>query len=674
MTGIALKNQWGKLIASVQPYDGIILLVGFLGFIALWTIESVGIRWICSIIVAVSAILSIASLQTKRVELRRGFRSRNSFSPSQEEGSNMKKLVFDDFHPHRATPIIEEKQDQEDLRTHQERVPSLIDQPPLAGHPISARRLDAVSTKTSAKLAPQEYQISDFFDLDSDVFRSSALESGQPELRHEFDFLLNKVLAVIKEVVFAHTVAFFWANREKQHMVCEAKVTDGVNFIASKRFTMGQDIVSQIAHKGKPELINRVNPLSEKELLRYYEQVEYVKSFVGVPVFYPPLPNEHTPSEPVGVIIVDSTVEDAFGPETISLLGQFTKLVSALIKTSTDKYDLLLDVELLNAIRRLQERVRNDFSVHTIAQTLAEEVGKLLNWDFLSVVLNDEVKRAWVAKKIVNRIQEGYIGPEQLVDFGESIVGNAIKNNTHRLVQDLEIEQLPRYYRGEKLGSSGSFVSVPISSLNKCYGALNIESRDKFNFSRRDVEILYRLAENAASALEILYMNDIIKEYVIMDDLTGVYLKKFFLKKLSEELLRADDYGTDISLLLFTVDHANRLTERYGQEGFENVLIDVAKVLRSGVRPYDIIGRYDYNRFSVVLVNTTANDAYIWAEKIRKTIASRIINVDGKSFSVTITAGVCGALEGMKTDEILGHASAVLHKGMEAGGNTVRIY
>ncbi len=673
MMGIALKDRWGRLITLVNSIDGFIILGGCLALIAGLLVEDTAGRLVGFLIAAASGTFAFASLRTKLAELRRGVRSLSTAVPSQAKGTDMKKLVFDDFQPHpRATPVTEESIHLRQGLAHPH--DEISNETDAGGQLFFGHRPEPSLVTSSARPTPHEFQISDFFDLDSEAFRATVTENGQPELRNEFDFLLNKVLAVIKEVVFAHTVAFFWANREKQQFVCETKVSDSTSFVSARRFPMGQDIVSQVAQNGKPELISRVNPLSEKEILRYYEDVEYVKSFVGVPVFFPALPNANAPIEPVGVIVIDSKAEDAFGPETFSLLGQFTKLVSALIKTSTDKYDLLLDAELLNAIRRLQERIRNDFTTQTISQALSEEAGKLLNWNFLSVVLYDEVKRAWTIKKVANRVQEGYVTAEQIVDFSESLVGNVIKNNMHQLVEDLEAERLPRYYRGEKLGAHGAFVSVPVSSLNKCYGALSIESRDKFNFSRKDIEILYRLAENAASALEILCMNEIIKEYVVMDDITGVYSKRFFMKRLTGELLRADDYGNELSLLLVTIDHSNRIAERYGQEGFESVLVTVAKLLRSTVRPYDIIGRYDYNRFGVVLVNTAANDAYIWAEKIRKTIASHIVNVAGKSFSVTVSAGVCGALETMKADEMLGHATAVLQKGMETGGNTVRVY
>jgi diguanylate cyclase (GGDEF)-like protein len=668
MVDIAMKHQWPRIVKAVQPIDGFVMTAALCAIVGIGVANEIMVRLICVGIAAVAGVLFASSMHAKQTGLRQGFRDAKSPSYSPEEGSAMKKLVFDDFQPHMrvtAPPMAEEV-----AAANRDTETMIAERPFVSVSPMKPTQ----PLKVRGTVAPAEFQISDFFDVNSDVLRGPAADKGQPELRDEFDFLLNKVLHVVKEVTFSHTVAFFWANREKQHMVCEAKVTESQDFLSTRRFPVGHDIVSQIAGSGKPELITQVNPTSEQELICYYNNVQYIKSLVGVPVFYPALPSDQMPAEPVGVLILDSTTEDAFGYETIALLGQFTKLISALIKTSTDKYDLLLDAELLNSIRRLQERIRTDFSTPTIAQSLIDEGGKLLNWNFISVVLYDDVKRAWTVKKVVNRIQEAYVAQERIIDFGESIVGKSIKSNTHHVVHDLETEQLPRYHSGEKLVNYGSFVSIPISSLNKCYGAINVESRDKYNFSRRDIEILYRLADNAASALEILYMNDIIKEHVVTDDVTGAYSRKFFLKRMEEELARADDYGTELSVLLFAIDYANRIVERYGSEGMEAVLIDISRILRSSIRQYDCISRYDFNRFGAILVNTAANDAYLWAEKIRKTIASHIINIDDKGFSVTVSAGVCGALEGMKAGELFDHATAVLHKGMEGGGNTVRVF
>jgi diguanylate cyclase (GGDEF)-like protein len=186
--------------------------------------------------------------------------------------------------------------------------------------------------------------------------------------------------------------------------------------------------------------------------------------------------------------------------------------------------------------------------------------------------------------------------------------------------------------------------------------------------------MLYRLAENAAAALEILYLKEIINEYVIIDDVTGMYSRKFFVERMEEELQRANESGNELSMLVISMDRAHDLETRYSREGFERVMTALAKVVRASVRPYDVVGRFDDHAFSVLLIHTAASDAYLWAEKIRKSIAAYVINLDGRSFSITISTGVCGGIEGMKKDELLGSAMTVLSKACEAGGNAVRVF
>jgi hypothetical protein len=172
----------------------------------------------------------------------------------------MKKLLFDDFQLPGGTYVVKEVKEPEPV------VPSTKTVQPVASVPIEEKT--------------PESSIADFFDLDSDIFRSEA------EPRSEFNFLLNKVLLSVRDVLFAHTTAFFWANRDKHQMVLEARATDSAKFMTTKRFAIGADIVSQVAESGKPQVLGRVNPSAEKELVTYYCSPENVKSLVAVPVYY----------------------------------------------------------------------------------------------------------------------------------------------------------------------------------------------------------------------------------------------------------------------------------------------------------------------------------------------------------------------------------------------------
>lgn len=512
------------------------------------------------------------------------------------------------------------------------------------------------------------YSPSDFVD---DVL--STAEGSHRETKSEFNFLLQKVLAVVKEVVFAHSVSFFWINREAQQLVLEGKLTESEAFSASRKLPLGNDIVSRIALSGTPELVSQIAANAERDIVSYYTSRQDIKSFVGVPVYYPRAGGDQLP---VGVLAIDSKAEDAYGPETIALLSKFTKMLSAVLRSSTEKYDLLSESGMLKSETRFRAKAFSDSEVSNIGNALAEEVSTLVPWDAMTLTLFDEGQKQWVIANVRTRHNHRYVVAKQVLDFHASIVGKTIKNNAVQNIDDLSKTSEPRFLNNEtSLGISrvGSFAAIPVASSNKCYGALTLECRERCAYGAKEISSVSGLASVAGVALELHEANEIIKEYVIIDEGTGTVSKKFLLQRLSEELQRADDDGTDVSFLLFAISSPTEINARYGKAGSDAALAKVASILRSSIRAYDIIGRFDQSMFGVILVKTPSQDAYLWAEKLRSAIASSTITFEQKTFSVTVTVGVCGATEGMEAEECVASAAQVLDKAKEAGGNIVRV-
>lgn len=510
-----------------------------------------------------------------------------------------------------------------------------------------------------------EAHLTQFFDLDSEAFPSSS------EPRSEFEFLLGKVLAALKESLIAHTVAFFWTNFDKQELVFQGRASDSSNLVADRKLPLGNDVVSQIARNGKPEFISHISPSSERDVLSYYQDIDFVKSFIGVPVFYQGRDSGKTV---VGVLAIDSKADDAFGSETLTLLSQFTKLLAALIKSHTEKYDLLVDSELVLSIRRMHETIRENLELRIIVQALVEQTKRLLGYDYLAVTMFNDDKRAWVVYHVDITSGGTYIAPHQIVKTEDTLTAEVLGMNQHLVVDDLSSVQIPRFNDEEKIDSEGSILIAPISSFKKCYGTVSLERRDRSGYSGRDIEVLYRLVENTASALEILYMSELVDKYVIADDATGLLKRNYFEQQLKNEIRRADDFGNDLTYLLFSIDNMQQLIDRFGKEGLDSAIYAFSQFLKNAVRQYDMIGRLDYNKFGVVLMNTTANEGYLWAEKIRKNFASQVLSLNNKTTSITISSGVCGLTESMQFAELTQHVSAALQKALEQNGNTVKVY
>ena len=511
-----------------------------------------------------------------------------------------------------------------------------------------------------------DFKLSDFFDLGEDV---DAQDSGP---KSEFTNLIKKVLALVQNTYFAHTVALFWVNREKRQLVLENYISESSRFTTHRRREIGMDLISQIANTGKPQLVTEINALSQPEMLSYYDGLEPVKAFVGVPIFYSQVATE--PQNPVAVLAMDCMEQDAYGNETLSSLGHVTKLVSGLIRSYTDKYDLLLDSELLRSITRLRDQLKIDFTIHSVAGNLVEETSRLVGWDYLTVVLFDETRKAWAIQMVMNRMNDPYVNVTNIVDHQRSLVGDVIQSATHNIIERVEASSLPRFYRTERCESKGSLMVLPLNSLSRCYGALVVESKDVRAYSESDVKLLQKIVDVASWALEILGLTEVTNAYVTLDETTGVANHKYFVGRVQEEVQRANDFGIDLSIVMVSIDSISEHMNRIGKDGCDFVLQNVGRMIKNAIRPYDLVGRFDFNRFAVLLVNTTPNEASLWAEKLRKNVASNIINVESRSFSVTISMGISGAVNETSDMELLEKADRVLKKAVEAGGNIVRVF
>jgi diguanylate cyclase (GGDEF)-like protein len=532
---------------------------------------------------------------------------------------------------------------------------------PAAPHDEGVPRM-----KVSQSDAPYEYTAADFCDLDEQVF---ARDAGP---KSEFGYLVKKALTVIKEVNFAHTAAFFWVNRDKHQLVLENYVTESAQFASHRRREIGSDLISQVAMTGTPRIVNQLNPNSQSESLGYYQNVEAVRSFAGIPIFFPREANATL--EPVAVLTLDCKGEDAFGRETMMMLGHFAKLISALIRSYTGKYDLLIDSEVLRSVGRMYAQMKLEFSLHNIVRSLAEEASRLIAWDYITVVTYHESTKNWLVQFVMNRLNDSYVSVGQQIDPAQSLVGGVIQAGSPKVFEDLDNPPLPRFYRAERVDSKGAMLVLPMNSLSRCYGAVIVESKDVKTYSESDIKVLEKLVRVAVSGLEVFALTEVVNNYVLLDETTGVATRKFFMERLHEEVQRAKDFDSPVTLVMTSVDGINDQLNRFGKEGFDFVLQNVGRMVKSSIRHYDLVGRFDFNRFAVLLVNTAPSEAYLWAEKVRRNIASNVINIEEKSFSVTVSVGVCGGVEEASDVELMENANKVLTKAIEAGGNMVRVF
>lgn len=473
---------------------------------------------------------------------------------------------------------------------------------------------------------------------------------GQDEPRKEFDYLLNRVLQVIRSMASARTAAFFWVNVEKQQLVVESKITDaGTRFIEQRKLPMGTDAVSQIALHGRPEILTAIRPSAELDLLPYYAQSANTVSFIGVPVYFG--------GKVVGVLCADSTEEDAYDAITVGFFGQFTKLISGLVHSYTGKFDLLQAARSLDAITQFRNSLRDhELSLKRITRALLEVSVQHMDVSTIGVCLFDADQGAWTITDVRSVSDEYKDIRGAVVDLERSSIGHCLTSGN--TVVTSAAPGVVRIVGGEPDIDGAQFVAVPLRSLSHSFGALFVENHAS-TLTQQDISILETIGDHAGSFIEHLRATELLQAGAMLDPATGILNMKGFEMRLREEFSRAIDFQTPLTVCLIRID-SSRAFDSAAEHGPERILVHVLSRIQNQLRDYDIIGTIDNSLIAIGLVGTRAQQAHMWTETLRKEIASSIIDMDGKRFSVTVSIGVAESTPRDTWDVLLNNTYDVL--------------
>ena len=106
------------------------------------------------------------------------------------------------------------------------------------------------------------------------------------------------------------------------------------------------------------------------------------------------------------------------------------------------------------------------------------------------------------------------------------------------------------------------------------------------------------------------------------DQLTGLRNFRYFTEQLNHEVLRSDQHGESLSLVMIDIDHFKPFNDRNGEEAGNEVLRRVGEIIRETLRKVDIGARYGGEEFAVILPSTPKRGAHAAAEKLRAEIAA----------------------------------------------------
>jgi diguanylate cyclase (GGDEF)-like protein len=161
----------------------------------------------------------------------------------------------------------------------------------------------------------------------------------------------------------------------------------------------------------------------------------------------------------------------------------------------------------------------------------------------------------------------------------------------------------------------------------------------------------------------------------ILDPLTRLYHRRYLLHLLAYESARSARYQTPLAVLLADIDNLKEINRQYGVLAGDNVLVEVAQLLRKVARAPDILGRSHTQDFMILAPQTDAHGARTLADRLCQTISDHHFIAEKLDLHVTVSIGGAST-DGSDLSEnlaLLGRAEGALERAKRAGKHRVEM-
>ena len=164
-------------------------------------------------------------------------------------------------------------------------------------------------------------------------------------------------------------------------------------------------------------------------------------------------------------------------------------------------------------------------------------------------------------------------------------------------------------------------------------------------------------------------------EMATTDALTGLPNRRTFMSRLEEEFARVQRFGThQVAVLMLDLDYFKRINDTHGHAAGDEVLRQVAMLIRDETRRVDLCSRIGGEEFAILLAGATLVAARDFAERLRSKIAAAAIIHDGKAIAVTTSIGIAAMrASDDAADAALLRADGALYHAKDFGRNQVKV-
>jgi two-component system cell cycle response regulator len=172
---------------------------------------------------------------------------------------------------------------------------------------------------------------------------------------------------------------------------------------------------------------------------------------------------------------------------------------------------------------------------------------------------------------------------------------------------------------------------------------------------------------------QLLEMNERLRFMSLTDGLTGLDNRRHLNERIDEMFQHAQRLNEPFSIVMCDLDKFKSVNDTYGHQAGDEVLKQLADILKDEAREIDRVGRYGGEEFMLLLPGTVLDAAVTFAERVRKRIERHTFTFAGGSTKRTASFGVAGWPHPQidDSDSLVRMADDALYVAKESGRNRV---
>lgn len=343
----------------------------------------------------------------------------------------------------------------------------------------------------------------------------------------------------------------------------------------------------------------------------------------------------------------------------------------------------------LKAIESFRKKIQ-DFAQ---LKDLTEKLSLCLSVEDVTHILTDEVNSFFPDPEntvILYLVQSPFseVGMARALKGQEPVnikskKGDLFDQWTLRNLQPLFIQDSKKDYRfdldkfvgqEERILGIRSLISLPLMVGHRTSGILRIDHPKENHFTTEDLRFLTAIGDMGAVALENAQLCQRLQQLAIRDSLTQLYLRRYLLERLPEEIIRQLRQDQSLAFLMIDLDKFKDYNDRFGHMAGDIVLRTIGMVLKDFFnKPGQLVCRYGGEEFSVLLPECSKRKAFQWAEEIREIIGKQTIFLRRQKTHITVSVGLAVFPQDAQTkEELILKADQALYRAKQEGRNNVQ--